>query len=57
MKSLKYIWRNVMRNKLRSALTVASVGVSLTLMTVLYGYLAMKRFGARQPSSTTGSSS
>lgn len=42
MKSLKYIWRNVMRNKLRSMLTVLSVGFSLALMTILYGYLAMQ---------------
>jgi putative ABC transport system permease protein len=42
MKSLKYIWRNVTRNKLRSILTVLSVGFSLALMTVLYGYIAMQ---------------
>jgi putative ABC transport system permease protein len=39
---LKYIWRNATRNKLRSLLTVLSVGFSLALMTVLYGYLAMQ---------------
>lgn len=44
MQSLKYIWRNVMRNKLRSFLTVSSVGISLTLMTLLYGYIAMQDF-------------
>lgn len=42
MKSLKYIWRNATRNKLRSCLTILSVGFSLALMTVLYGYLAMQ---------------
>ena len=40
MKSLKYVWRNVTRNKLRSVLTILSVGFSLALMTVLYGYMA-----------------
>lgn len=40
MKSLKYIWRNILRNRLRSLLTVLSVGFSLSLMTVLYGYMA-----------------
>ena len=42
MKLLTYIWRNVRRNKLRSALTIMSVGFSLALMTILYGYLAMQ---------------
>jgi putative ABC transport system permease protein len=42
MKSLKYIFRNVTRNKLRSSLTVMSVGFCLALMTLLYGYLAMQ---------------
>ena len=36
MKTLMYIWRNVRRNRLRSFLTVLSVGFSLALMTVLY---------------------
>ena len=40
MKLLTYIWRNVMRNKLRSILTVLSVGFSLALLTVLHGYMA-----------------
>jgi putative ABC transport system permease protein len=40
MKTLMYIWRNVRRNRLRSLLTVLSVGFSLALMTVLYGFLA-----------------
>ncbi len=42
MKLLHYIWRNITRNKLRSSLTIISVGFSLALMTVLYGYLAMQ---------------
>ena len=42
MNSLKYIWRNVTRNKLRSILTILSVGFSAALMTVLYGYMAMQ---------------
>lgn len=42
MKSLKYIWRNVWRNKLRSLLTVLSIGFSLALLTILMGYLAMQ---------------
>lgn len=42
MKILKYIWRNVTRNKLRTSLTVLSVGFSLALMTVLHGYMAMQ---------------
>ncbi|TWT84374.1 Macrolide export ATP-binding/permease protein MacB [Planctomycetes bacterium CA13] len=42
MKLLLYIWRNVTRNKLRSGLTIMSVGFSLALMTILYGYLAMQ---------------
>lgn len=42
MKSLKYIWRNVTRNRIRSTLTILSVGFSLALMTVLHGYMAMQ---------------
>jgi putative ABC transport system permease protein len=42
VKLFKYIWRNATRNKLRSSLTILSVGFSLALMTVLYGYLAMQ---------------
>lgn len=40
MHTLKYIWRNMRRNAVRSLLTVLSVGFSLALMTVLYGFLA-----------------
>ncbi len=40
MKTLVYIWRNVRRNFARTALTVLSVGFSLALMTVLYGFQA-----------------
>ncbi len=42
MQLLFYIYRNITRNKLRSMLTIVSVGFSLALMTVLYGYLAMQ---------------
>ncbi len=42
MHTLFYIWRNLKRNKLRSALTILSVGFSLALMTVLNGYTAMQ---------------
>lgn len=42
MNLIKYIWRNASRNKLRTMLTVLSIGFSLALMTVLYGYLAMQ---------------
>lgn len=42
MKTFKYIWRNVTRNKLRTLLTALSVGFCMALMTVLYGYIAMQ---------------
>lgn len=42
MHTLFYIWRNLKRNKLRSSLTILSVGFSLALMTVLNGYMAMQ---------------
>lgn len=42
MHILFYIWRNLTRNKLRSMLTILSVGFSLALMTVLHGYQAMQ---------------
>jgi putative ABC transport system permease protein len=42
VKSIIYIWRNVTRNKLRSSLTILSVGFSLALMTILHGYMAMQ---------------
>jgi putative ABC transport system permease protein len=48
MKLLIYIWRNVTRNKLRSGLTIMSVGFSLALMTILYGYLAMQKVAERE---------
>lgn len=48
MKLFKYIWRNATRNKLRSMLTVLSVGFSLALMTVLYGYLAMQEIWGKE---------
>jgi putative ABC transport system permease protein len=42
MHVLLYIWRNLKRNKLRSTLTILSVGFSLALLTVLHGYMAMQ---------------
>jgi putative ABC transport system permease protein len=40
MKLFTYIFRNITRNKIRSVLTILSVGFSLALMTVLYGFMA-----------------
>jgi putative ABC transport system permease protein len=48
MNLLKYIWRNVKRNKLRTALTVLSIGSSLALLTVLNGYLAMNEVWGKE---------
>ncbi len=48
MKLLKYIWRNVTRNKIRSSLTILSMAFSLALMTILYGYLAMQGVTERE---------
>jgi putative ABC transport system permease protein len=45
---LSYIWRNASRNKLRSLLTVLSVGFGLAMMTILYGYLAMQDVWAQE---------
>jgi putative ABC transport system permease protein len=42
MQAIVYIWRNLRRNKLRSMLTILSVGFSLALMTLLHGYMAMQ---------------
>ena len=42
MQALLYIWRNLKRNKLRSTLTILSIGFSLALLTVLNGYMAMQ---------------
>src|SRR5262245_45242481 len=42
MQALLYIWRNLKRNKLRSILTILSVGFSLALLTALNGYMAMQ---------------
>jgi len=50
MHLLKYIWRNVMRNKLRSLLTISSVAFSLALMTVLFGYLSLQSVVEREAS-------
>lgn len=48
MKLIKYIWRNVTRNKLRSLSTILSVAFSLALMTVLYGFLAVQDVTERE---------
>lgn len=42
MKHLKYIIRNITRNRVRTALTILSVGFTLALLTVLRGYLVMQ---------------
>lgn len=42
MKHFKYIWRNVTRNKIRTTLTILSVGFSLALLTVLFGFIVMQ---------------
>ncbi len=42
MRHWKYIWRNVTRNKVRTILTVLSVGFSLALLTVLLGFMVMQ---------------
>jgi putative ABC transport system permease protein len=42
MQAVIYMWRNVLRNKLRSILTILSIGFSLALLTVLNGYMAMQ---------------
>jgi putative ABC transport system permease protein len=42
MNLIKYVWRNVTRNKLRSVLTMLSICFSMALMTVLQGYMAMQ---------------
>jgi putative ABC transport system permease protein len=38
MKLLPYIFKNALRNKMRSALTILSIAVSLALMATLYSY-------------------
>lgn len=42
MKFLPYIFRNVMRNKLRAVFTGTSIAVSLFLVTTLYAYINMQ---------------
>ena len=42
MKYFNYILRSATRNKLRSLLTILTVCFSISMMTVLYGYLAMQ---------------
>jgi putative ABC transport system permease protein len=48
MRWVTYVSRNVRRNKLRSALTILSVGFSLALMTVLHGYMEMQAQWGRE---------
>lgn len=48
MKHLRYVLRNVRRNKLRSLLTVLAIGICLMLMTFLYGYLASMEAWGRE---------
>lgn len=47
MQLIKYIRRNILRNKLRNILTMLSIAFSLTLMTVLHGFNAMMEFGGQ----------
>ena len=39
MKLLPYLLRNALRNRMRTLLTVLSIGISLALMSTLYGYI------------------
>ncbi len=48
MKFLHYLFRNVMRNKLRSLLTIMAIWMCLMLMTFLYGYLASMEAWGRE---------
>jgi putative ABC transport system permease protein len=48
MKYLRYIVRNVLRNKLRSLLTIMAIWLSLMIMTFLYGYLAQMEVWGRE---------
>lgn len=48
MQTVLYMWRNLRRNKLRTTLTVLSVGFSLALLTVLNGYIAMQGVWGKQ---------
>ena len=41
MKYFGYIWRNARRNPIRSALTIASVAISMFLMMILLSFLAI----------------
>ncbi len=42
MRHLKYLWRNMTRNKVRTLLTILSVGFSVALLTVLIGFIVMQ---------------
>ncbi|MFQ5670729.1 MAG: ABC transporter permease [Acidobacteriota bacterium] len=39
MKLLPFIVRNALRNRMRTLLTISSIGISLALMSTLYGYV------------------
>jgi putative ABC transport system permease protein len=41
MQFLKYTFRNVTRNKLRSALTAISIGICLAMLTMMYGFATL----------------
>jgi putative ABC transport system permease protein len=48
MKYVKYVLRNVRRNKLRTLLTIMALAICLMLMTFLYGYLAQMEVWGRE---------
>ena len=54
MKSLVYILRNVSRNKMRTLLTVLSVGFCLALLTVLQGYMVMRNAWTKEAAKNIG---
>lgn len=41
MKYFGYIWRNLRRNKVRTALTIGSIGISLCLMMIMLSFLSI----------------
>ncbi len=48
MKFLLYIFRNVIRNKLRSLLTVLAIWICMALMTFLYGFLESQKVWSKE---------
>ncbi|MCI0525945.1 MAG: hypothetical protein L0Y56_00630, partial [Nitrospira sp.] len=40
MKYLRFIWKNAMRNKIRSVLTILSLAISLFLLTTILSFWA-----------------